>query len=158
MEGIQLKDVEMPRLDEPEVAAWKSWLRTAKLVTGAIEHDLRQASGLTLDDFEVMVCLSEAPDQRMRLSALGQKVANSPSRISQRVDRLIRKGLVVRERCEEDRRGYWAILTSEGSTVLKAASPDHIQAVRRHFIDQMTEDEVLVVASLFGRLSDQLGR
>ncbi|MDG2113726.1 MAG: MarR family transcriptional regulator [Actinomycetota bacterium] len=144
---------ETPWLTDDEMSAWRAWVTVTTRITRAIEHDLREASGLTLDDYEVLVHLSEAPDQRLRLTALAERVANSQARMSQRINRLAGKGLVVRQRCEEDGRGFWALLTPEGAAELREAAPAHVGSVRRHLIDRLEEHDVAAIADVLGRLA-----
>ncbi len=143
---------ETPWLTESEMAAWRAWIAATTRITRAIEHDLRESSGLTLDDYEVLVHLSESEDQRMRMTTLAERVSNSQSRLSQRINRLSDKGLVVRKRCTEDARGFWAQLTDAGVAELASAAPDHVRSVRRHFIDHLDERDVESVAAVMGRL------
>ncbi len=143
---------ETPWLSESEMAAWRAWIDATTRVSRAIEQDLRESSGLTLDDYEVLVHLSEADEQRMRMTTLADRVANSQSRLSQRINRLADKGLVTRQRCTEDARGFWAQLTPAGVAELATAAPDHVRSVRRHLIDQLDEHDVEAVAAVMGRL------
>jgi DNA-binding MarR family transcriptional regulator len=52
-----------------------------------------------------------------------------------------RAGWVTRQKCEEDARGQWAILTDEGWELLVKAAPVHVESVRTHLLDVLgTED------------------
>jgi DNA-binding MarR family transcriptional regulator len=88
--------------------------------------------GLTLADYEVLVHLSEAPDQQLRMAELADLALMSRSRLTYRVDRLVRKGLVDRRPCETDRRGAFAVITAEGQDLLRRAAPIHVLGVRKY--------------------------
>jgi DNA-binding MarR family transcriptional regulator len=140
-------------LDERQMNAWRGWIEAVTHIAQRIESDLRDDSGLTTDDYEVLVRLSEAPDRRLRMADLAHQVMNSPSRLSQRVDRMVRSGLLVRERCQDDRRGWFAVMTEDGYQRLTAAAPGHVESVRTHFIDQLSDAEIEFLAELMPRLA-----
>jgi hypothetical protein len=50
------------------------------------------------------------------------------------------RGLVTRERADENTRGAVVVLTREG--VRAEAAPSHFQGVRRHIIDLLTETQL----------------
>jgi DNA-binding MarR family transcriptional regulator len=144
-------------LDEIQQQAWRGWMDASRRIQSATERQLKDDSGLTTDDYEVMVRLSEAPDRRMRMSELAACVSNSPSRLSQRVDRMVRDGLVCRDRCDDDGRVFYAVLTEEGFSRLAAAAPGHVDEVRRQFIDHLDDDEIAFLAGIMNRLAAPAG-
>lgn len=139
-------------LDGDEMAFWRAYTVAAGRLNAAIDADLRAESNLTLDDYEVLVHLSEAPDRRIRMSELADRVVQSKSRLTQRIDRMVARGLVEREQCPEDRRGTFAVLTDEGLAVLEAAAPGHVDSVRRHLLDHLDAAQVRAGADLFETL------
>jgi len=150
-----MRHVTQPRwLNDRQQEMWRGWINATRRINAAIEKDMRAHSGLTGDDYEVLVRLSEAPDQRMRMTELAEAVTNSPSRISQRVDRLEREGLVCRSKCPNDGRAFHAVLTDAGFAKLAEAAPAHVEAVRRALIDRLTCEEIEFLADLMPRLAD----
>ncbi len=143
---------EVPWLDDQESLAWRGWIDAASVILRLIEQDLKAESGMTFDDYEVLVELSESTNRRMRLADLADAVVHSPSRLSQRVDRMAEKGLVRRERDDDDRRGIWAVLTDEGLAILEAAAPAHVVSVRRHLIDRLDRDSIGQLAEILPKL------
>ena len=67
--------------------------------------------GLSMHDYEILVELSEATRSRLRMTELADRTAQSRSRLSHQVSRMESRGLVVREGCEGDKRGTFAVLT-----------------------------------------------
>lgn len=143
-------------LTETEQAAWRGWIDASRRVLAATDRQLKDDAGLTSDDYEVFVRLSEADGHRLRMSALASSVTNSPSRLSQRIDRLSRDGYVARARCDEDARVWWVELTDAGRAKLEATAPGHVAEARRVFIDQLSADEVRFLADVLPRLADTL--
>jgi DNA-binding MarR family transcriptional regulator len=71
----------------------------------------------------------------------------SPSGITRRIDGLVKAGLVERTRCPTDRRGANAVLTDAGRKVLENAAPTHVEGVRAHFIDRLSERQLTNLAA-----------
>ena len=112
-----------------------------RLLPAALDRDLRENFELTLPDYEVMVALSEAPQRRVRMADLAEATFGSRSRTTHQITRMERAGWVTRQKCEEDARGQWAILTDEGWELLVKAAPVHVESVRTHLLDVLgTED------------------
>ena len=143
-------------LSEREQQAWRGWIDASRRVLAASDRQLKTDSGLTADDYEVLVRLSESEDRRMRMSDLAASVINSPSRLSQRIDRLSNEGVVERERCADDARVWWVVLTDDGFERLRDAAAGHVEEVRRVFIDRLSPDEIEVLATVLPRLAESL--
>lgn len=112
-----------------------------RLLPTALDRDLRDNFELTLPDYEVMVALSEAPQRRVRMADLAEATFGSRSRTTHQITRMEKAGWVTRQKCEEDARGQWAILTDEGWELLVRAAPVHVESVRTHLLDVLgTED------------------
>ncbi|MEO0495035.1 MAG: MarR family transcriptional regulator [Actinomycetota bacterium] len=147
---------EVPWLNEAEQLAWRGWIDASRRVLAATDRQLKRDAGLTTDDYEVFVRLSEADGHRLRMSDLASSVTNSPSRLSQRIDRLSRDGFVARARCETDARVWWVELTDTGRDKLEATAPGHVAAVREAFVDRLSRDEIEVLAMVLPRLATSL--
>lgn len=78
----------------------------------------------------------------MRLFELGAVLGWEKSRLSHHVARMASRGLVDKEPCDSDRRGAHVVVTGLGATELEAAAPGHVAAVRRLFIDRLTEQQL----------------
>ena len=76
------------------------------------------------------------------MSELADRLLLSRSGITRLADRLVERGLIERERCSDDGRGYNAQLTAEGRAMVEAARPDHLAAVRRIFFAQLDQNEI----------------
>ncbi len=143
-------------LNDAEMRTWRAYLRAVNLIERRLNEGLKAAGGLTIEDYEVLVHLSETVDQRLRMSELSQRLVHSQSRLTQRVDRLAKRGYVSREKCPEDRRGTFACLTEDGFAALEATAPQHVQDVRDALIDLIEPDEHAVIAEVLERISEEL--
>ncbi|MEU3051270.1 MULTISPECIES: MarR family transcriptional regulator [unclassified Streptomyces] len=123
-----------PWLTDDEQCAWRTHLEVNKLLMHQLEKDL-QPFGLTNNDYEILVNLSESEGRRMRMSDLAAATLQSKSRLSHQITRMENSGLVRREHCESDRRGLYAVLTDDGIATMQKVAPHHVASVRQHFID-----------------------
>ena len=133
-----MKSETAPRwLTDAEQCAWRTHLAVTRLLTHQLERDL-QPFGLTMNDYEILVNLSETPEHRMRMSDLASATLQSKSRLSHQITRMEAAGLVRRESCPTDRRGLYAVLTEHGMETMRRVAPHHVASVRRHFIDLLS--------------------
>lgn len=144
----------VPWLDADEQDAWRAYLEATTRVSDRLNEDLKRAFGLTLEDYEILVFLSEAPDRRLRMADLAGALLASRSRLTYRVDRLETAGLVARRPCPTDGRAIWAELTELGHQRLVEAAPHHVRGVREALIDHFTRDEWLHLGSVLRHVAD----
>src|SRR3954449_10190326 len=126
-------------LTEDEQRAWRTHLDVSRLLMHQLERDL-QPFGLTNNDYEILVNLSEADDRRMRMSDLAKSTLQSKSRLSHQITRMEAAGFVRRENCESDRRGLYAVLTEQGWETMRQVAPRPVASVRANFIDLIGPD------------------
>jgi DNA-binding MarR family transcriptional regulator len=141
-------------LTEGELHAWRVFLRSHAQVTRRLEHDLLVEHDLPLASYDVLVQLSEAPERRLRMTELAERVLLSRSGLTRLVDRLVRDGLVERQACPSDARGTLAVLTGTGRARLAEAWPTHLRGVVSNVVGRLSEDELDTLAQLLGRLVD----
>jgi DNA-binding MarR family transcriptional regulator len=86
------------------------------------------------------------------MSELADSVLLSRSGLTRLVDRLERQGLLRRERCESDARGWFAEITPEGRRVFGEARKTHLDGVRRGFLSHFSRDELRTLGGLWEKL------
>ena len=138
--------------DELRLAAWRAFLNAHAAVIDAIERDLAAAGHVPLIWYDVLVALSEAPDHRLRLHELARAVVLSRSGLTRLVDRLEAAGLVQRERCADDRRGAFAVLTPEGRAAQLRAWPVYARGIAGHFAGYLDAAEARTLAAALERV------
>jgi DNA-binding MarR family transcriptional regulator len=113
--------------------AWGWMLFAHARVLNALGADLLEQHDLPLTWFDVLNRLREAPDQRLRMTDLGERLVFSKSGLTRLIDRIEAAGLVRRERSTEDRRAVYVAITQEGNDKIDEVFPDHIESIERHF-------------------------
>jgi DNA-binding MarR family transcriptional regulator len=129
-------------LDDTEQAVWRRYLSVMRLLPDRLNSSLVHQHDLTLIDYEVLARLSEAPRQRLRMTELAEGALLSKSRLSHQISRMEREGLVRREPCETDGRGFFAVLTDAGWEKLVSAAPTHVADVRKSFIEPLSREQL----------------
>jgi len=124
-----------------EQTTWQAYFEATRLLFEELDRRVNQDAGISLADFGLLARLAEADEFGMRMSDLADSTVSSRSRISHAVDRLETLGLVERRACPTDRRGSYASLTESGREKLAQALPGHVDTVRRHLLDQLSEEE-----------------
>ena len=142
-------------LDDEEQAAWRAYVETVGDLSGALETDLA-ASGLTMGDYQVLVYLSEAQHQALRMCDLAKRLQLSPSGLTRRLDGMVAAGWVRRRSSEVDRRVMLAELTGAGMSALRDAAPGHVDSVRRRIIGRLSRDQIRSMAAIFTSVADGL--
>ena len=140
------------RPDPAQLSAWRRLLEAHAAVTELLEHELLAERGLPLTRYDVLLNLAEAPGGRLRMQELSNSVLLSKSGLSRLVDRMVEAGLVRRERCEDDRRGWFAVLTDQGRSALRRAAPVHLRGIQEHFARHLEPDEVEALIAALSRV------
>jgi DNA-binding MarR family transcriptional regulator len=127
-------------------------LRAHAALTKELDAELTREHNLPLSSYEVLLFLADAPDGRMRMAELAESVLLSRSGLTRLVDRLERDGLLKRERCESDARGYFAEITPRGRRLFDAARRTHLDGVRALFLSRFSRDELRALGALWQKL------
>lgn len=141
-------------LSSAELTTWRTFLRAHATVTRRLEHELLTEHDLPLASYDVLVQLSEAPDRRLRMTELADRVLLSRSGLTRLADRLERDGLIVRQACPSDARGTLAVLTDAGLERLREAWPTHLRGVAEHVTGRLLPHEVEQLGALLAKLVD----
>ena len=112
-----------------ELAAWRGMLATHSRMVAELDAELERDHGLPLTSYEVLMYLGDADGNKLRMGELADKLLLSRSGITRLADRLERQGLIARERCTDDGRGFNALLTDAGRELLAVARPAHLAGV-----------------------------
>ncbi|WP_330252878.1 MarR family transcriptional regulator [Nocardia sp. NBC_00565] len=134
-------------LNDDEQETWQAFIRLRQRLDAVLAAGLAQ-DGLSAADYELLVPLSAAPGGCLRAKELAAEVCWEKSRLSKHLARMAARGLVDRRPAEEDARGILVELTPEGRKVLEKAAPNHVELVRRIFVDPMTPAEARALRAL----------
>jgi DNA-binding MarR family transcriptional regulator len=145
-----------PWLDEQQQRSWRAYLVGTTLLMDRLDRELRDQHQLSLPEYEILVRLSEAEGDRLRMATLADSLSHSRSRVTHTVSRMEAAGLVVRDACLSDGRGVEAVMTDHGRRALEEASPTHVAGVRRMLVDLAGSDDFEAVGRVFDAVTDAL--
>jgi DNA-binding MarR family transcriptional regulator len=140
-------------LNREELGAWRGLLRVHSRMTKALDAELLREHGLPLSSYEVLLFLADAPEGRLRMSELADGVLLSRSGLTRLVDRMERDGLLRRERCADDARGFLATITPKGRALFQRARRTHLDGVRERFLTHLSPEEQRMLAELWERVA-----
>jgi DNA-binding MarR family transcriptional regulator len=143
-------------VDESELGAWRAFIQTHARLLHRLDEELQAAHGLSIAEYDALLQLVTAPERRLRMSTLADRVLLSRSGITRLVDRLVADGMVERSACPTDARGSMATITQAGVSRLRAASKTHLEGVRKYFLNVVTLDEQATIERALGNVSDGL--
>ncbi|MGS0686186.1 MarR family winged helix-turn-helix transcriptional regulator [Nakamurella sp. GG22] len=132
--------------------AWGALLRVHAALVPILDRELQAAHRLSLAWYDILLELNSAPDRRLRMSELGERVTLSRTRVSRLVDELTAAGLVARQANSDDRRSSYAALTASGRTLFRQAAPTYQRGIREHFGAALTGSELTAIRDGLGRV------
>lgn len=143
-------------LDPEEGAAWAGLQRMTAHLTARLNRELAADSGLSAQDYAVLVVLTEAPGGAIRAHELGRELGWEKSRLSHHLARMETRGMVSRQACPSDQRGLVVAVTEEGRRTIEMAAPAHVASVRRWFMDHLDRNQIAVLAEITAKVDSQL--
>jgi DNA-binding MarR family transcriptional regulator len=138
-------------LDRDEEAAWRAIARAVLVVPRTLDADLLAGCGLSLAEYIVLVDLSEAPGNSMRMYELVVESTLTPSGVTRLIERMERQGLVKREQAAGDARGMTSTLTEAGLERLREAYPHALASVRANVMDHLDGFDLAALAKAVGK-------
>lgn len=139
-------------LSEQHLVAWRTFLKAHATIIDLIERDLVAAKRPPLSTYDVLIELYEAPEHRLRMYELAERVVLSRSGLTRLVDRLEIEGLLTRDRCGTDRRGAYAVITEQGIKALQQTWPIYAKGIAEYFARWLTLEEAQILESALGRI------
>lgn len=128
-------------LDDPALTALGLLVETCGGLMATVGPDLER-HGFTPSSFEVVLRLARSPGRRLRMAELTAQCTLTSSGLTRVVDRLERAGLVVREPCPSDRRGFYAVVTTAGLDQLYGVLPAHRATIRQNYTEILEPAEL----------------
>ena len=141
--------------DEQQVV-WRRYLEMRERLDTHLEREMHASGELSMPDFGVLVRLSEAEGEHLRVTELARALRWEKSRLSHQLTRMERRGLVTRRSCDHDGRGAHAELTPAGRSALERVAPAHAEEVRRLLFDPLTPQQLSALAAACDAVLSQL--
>ena len=135
-----------------EIHAFARLMRAHTVLRRELESEVLTPRGLTFNDFEALLHLGRADDNRLRRIDLAELLMLSPSGVTRLLDGLVESGMIENVSCASDARVTWAKLTVEGMGTLECVGANHTKVMRELFQGSLDEGEVAQLSELLGKL------
>ena len=132
--------------------AWRGFVNTSSDLLNLIARDL-EPFGIDGGDYQLLAMLSEAPDQKLKMCELAERLRLSRSGLTRRIDGVLKAKYVAQVRDNQDGRVVFAHLTKKGFDFIKKVAPYHLKSVRRRMIDLLSVAELKAFGSGFEKIS-----
>ena len=142
-------------LDRDEWESWGALMMLNRTVVQALDTELRSRHGLAVTEFDVLITLFNAPNHRLGMSALADRVSLSPAGTTHLVTRLERDGKVRREVDSTDHRKWFTVLTPEGDRTLREARQTHNDVLRRTLFSATSPSDRRTLQRMWRRLATE---
>jgi DNA-binding MarR family transcriptional regulator len=119
------------RLTFPEYETLAAFRHALRRFLAFSAREARTA-GLSPQQHQALLAVKgQADGDRLSIGVLADRLQLRPHSAVGLVDRLVRRGLVRRERSADDRRQVWVALTARGEALLASLSAAHRDELRR---------------------------
>ena len=135
-----------------ELTAFARLMRAHTILRRELEAEVLSPRGLTINDFEALVHLAKAFENRLRRVDLVELLMLTPSGVTRLLDGLQEAGLVENLQCKDDARVTWARLTPDGIETVQCVGASHMKRLQSLFGEALSQDEVAQLSELLGRL------
>ena len=127
-------------------------MRAHSVLRRELDAEVLRPRGLTINDFEALMHISKAEEQRLRRIDLVERLMLTPSGVTRLLEGLQEAGLVEDVHCDSDARVTWAQLTDDGVELLDCVGASHTARLRELFRGSLSEAEVEQLSELLGKL------
>lgn len=144
-----------PDLDVSPMAVFGRLSRLSRLVDAELRRTFT-AHGLDGASFDVLATLRRSgPPHRLTPTELMSASMVTSGAITQRVDRLVTRGLVERTPSESDGRSLAVALTDEGRALIDETLPDHV-ATEHRLLSALTPEQRATLAETLRTLLESI--
>ena len=135
-----------------EVTVWRDLLAYNSEALFRIERDLKGAGAIPLAAYDVLIELETAAEKKLRMYDLSEACLLTKSGITKIVNTLEKQGLLRRERCPDDRRGFFAVITAKGSFAVRKAWLVYKKCIEDYFTSALNETEITQLGKIMPKL------
>jgi DNA-binding MarR family transcriptional regulator len=125
-------------LTSGEASTWRFIQRLTDLAQGVVEAEIRAAANLSTSEFDVLRCLLDAPEGRLRQNELAAELGWDKSRLSHQLTRMEQRELIERKKSG---RIHAVAITRLGAQRFDLAGSAHAAAVRSLLVEHLSSEE-----------------
>ncbi len=145
-------DIKVPRFKNPYNKGIVNIIYTGHWLVDAMNQTLKKVD-LTEPQYNVLSSLYGAGDGPLTVSQLQQRMVQKSSNVTRIIDRLLRKNLVDRQICPENRRKVNISITEEGKELFRLAR-EQVWASQSQTGHRLSDKELDLLSALLDKLRD----
>lgn len=126
-------------------------LRAGKIIDHKVSEVLKEF-GITHIQFNLLRILEASMPRKLSLSELQDGLLFPTSDVSRLLDRLVKRGLIDRSTCPDNRRKIDVHITAEGLEVIRKAIPRIEKSLNGYYRNDIDESERLAVIDIMKRI------
>jgi DNA-binding MarR family transcriptional regulator len=143
-------------LTQKQREIWANYQQMHIRLTGRINRELAQQTGLSEADFGILNALIQSNDDSVRALALRCGLEWEKSRLSHQLRRMEQRGLVVREECIEDNRGTIIRITPHGRELAIKAQQYYDNAIMQYMMSHLSPEQLQTLEAITETVLAQL--
>jgi DNA-binding MarR family transcriptional regulator len=140
------------RPTEAAIAAWARLIRVEQALLGCVEDDLKSAGLPPLVWYDVLLELVREPEGRLRHRDLHRRMLLAKYNLSRLLDRMEADGLIGRQPVDDDARGEYVRVTTQGRDMQKRMWPVYRRAIAKHFSSRLGLDDIEQLLRILDKL------
>lgn len=140
-----------------ELAAYSALKQTIASVRLNLGKHVRDLAGVSLVQLEILFLLEQF-SEGLRMHEIAEAIGLSRSGLTYQVGQLEELGWVQRSQGKANSRAVVATLTDAGLERVLGLQDQHFRFVRERIFGLFTEEELLLMTSVFRRIAATLGR
>ncbi|HET9170056.1 MAG TPA: hypothetical protein VFN97_11490 [Actinospica sp.] len=134
-----------------DLRVWMRVLAAAGAVEQLVTKKVKEAFGVSHDEFLVLCLLADQPDHTLRMSRIAELLGRPKTRLTYQVGCLNHSSLVTRQSVRGDRRGIALTLTEKGARLLEQKGPELAEAVRDALGATIGPEQAAALTALLAR-------
>lgn len=145
-------DIKVPRFKDPYNKGIVNIVYTGHWLVDDMNKSLKTVD-LTEPQYNILSSLYESEDRYLTVSQLQQRMVQKSSNVTRIIDRLLRKNLVDRQVCPENRRKANISITDEGKELYRIARKK-IWISQNQIKHRLSDEEMDLLSTLLDKLRD----
>ncbi len=137
-----------------ELTAYFALMQASSVLHHVVEQQLHDDGGISYVQFQILASLRSAPDHRLRMTDLADRLVYSRSGLTYQVSSLAKAGYVTRTPSRDDERSVMVTATRAGLDVLEKVFGGHVEVVRQALFAPLGPADVETLGDILGRVRD----
>ena len=147
------EEIQQKKFNSPQHKAVVNLLFTYGNISTTQYHTLKPY-GLSVQQFNVLRILRGANGNPLCVQEIAKRMVHRSSNVTRIIDKLLKRDLVIRQECTENRRKMDILITDNGLELLKKLDIK-LEEFHNQHKNNLTNDESLTLITLIDKLTER---